>query len=103
MSGHLDSWNEGAVKRAIVEFVTRVTSPDRPAFVPPADRIEVFDNDGTLRCEQPVIQLAHVLQLWEEMAQQNTALSDRPVTKNGEHPVIPVDARAAAVRAVKEG
>jgi len=77
MSGHLDSWNEGAVKRAIVDFVTRVATPDGPAFVPPADRIAVFDNDGTLWCEQPVIQLAHVLQRWEEMAKQNPALRDQ--------------------------
>jgi phosphoserine phosphatase len=77
MSAQLDSWNDGAAKRAIVDFVTRVTTPDTTAFVPPADRIAVFDNDGTLWCEQPVIQLAHILQRWEEMAQQNPALADR--------------------------
>jgi phosphoserine phosphatase len=77
MSAQLDSWNDGAVKRAIVDFVTRVTTPNTPAFVPPADRIAVFDNDGTLWCEQPVIQLAHVLQRWEEMAKQNLALRDQ--------------------------
>ena len=77
MSTQLDSWNDGASKRAIVEFVTRVTTPGSPAFVPPADRIAVFDNDGTLWCEQPVIQLAHVLQRWVEMAQQNPALRDQ--------------------------
>jgi phosphoserine phosphatase len=74
MSAQLDSWNDGAAKRAIVDFVTRVTTPDGPGFVPPADRIATFDNDGTLWCEQPVIQLAHILQRWEEMAQQNPAL-----------------------------
>ena len=77
MSGQLDSWNDGAVKRAIVDFVTRVTTPNTPAFVPPADRIAVFDNDGTLWCEQPVIQLAHVLQRWEEMAKETPALRDQ--------------------------
>jgi len=70
MSAQLDSWNDGAAKRAIVGFVTRVTTPNTPACVPPADRIAVFDNDGTLWCEQPVIQLAHVLQRWEEMAKE---------------------------------
>ena len=76
MPTQLASWNDGATKRAIVDFVTRVTTRDGPAFVPPADRIAVFDNDGTLWCEQPVIQLAHILQRWEEMARQNAALRD---------------------------
>lgn len=77
MSTQLNSWNDGDARSAIVDFVTRVTRPDGPAFVPPADRIAVFDNDGTLWCEQPVIQLAHVLQRWEEMAKQNKALGDQ--------------------------
>jgi hypothetical protein len=50
----LPSWNEGSVKKSIVDFVTRVTSEGSPDFVPPAERIAVFDNDGTLWCEQPV-------------------------------------------------
>jgi hypothetical protein len=54
MSAQLESWNDGACRRAIVDFVTRVTTPGE-AFVVPADRIAVFDNDGTLWCEQPVI------------------------------------------------
>jgi len=73
----LDLWNDGAARSAVVEFVARVTTPDSPAFVPPVDRIATFDNDGTLWCEQPVIQLAHILQRWEEMAQQNPALRDQ--------------------------
>jgi phosphoserine phosphatase len=77
MSAQLDSWNDGACRRAIVDFVTRVTTPDSAAFVPAVDRIAVFDNDGTLWCEQPVIQLAHVLQRWEEMARQDPALRDQ--------------------------
>jgi phosphoserine phosphatase len=77
MSAQLDPWNDGAAKGAIVDFVTRVTTPGGPAFVPPADRIAVFDNDGTLWCEQPVIQLAHILQRWQEMARQNPALRDQ--------------------------
>jgi len=77
MSTQLDSWNDGAAKRAIIDYVTRVTTPGSPAFVPQADRIAVFDNDGTLWCEQPVIQLAHILGRWEEMAQQNPALRDQ--------------------------
>ncbi len=50
----LPSWNDGPAKRAIVDFVARVTDPRDKAFVAPADRIAAFDNDGTLWCEQPL-------------------------------------------------
>jgi len=49
----LPSWNEGASKRAILDFVNRVTREGGPEFVPAADRIAAFDNDGTLWCEWP--------------------------------------------------
>jgi phosphoserine phosphatase len=49
----LPSWNESASKRAITSFVAHVTRPGSSDFVPPAERIAVFDNDGTLCCEQP--------------------------------------------------
>jgi phosphoglycolate phosphatase-like HAD superfamily hydrolase len=49
----LTSWNEGAAKTAIVEFVHRVTDRDSPDYVYAGDRIAVFDNDGTLWSEQP--------------------------------------------------
>ena len=53
------SWNDGDAKRSIVEFVEAVTDQKGPDYVPAADRIAVFDNDGTLWCEQPLyIQLA---------------------------------------------
>ena len=58
----LTSWNDGASKRAIVEFVARVTRQGGPDFVPPAERIAVFDNDGTLWCEHPMyVQMAFIL------------------------------------------
>ena len=50
----LPSWNDGAAKSAIVDFVQRVTKEGGPDFVAPAERIAVFDNDGTLWAEQPV-------------------------------------------------
>src|SRR5262245_33210670 len=50
----LPSWNDGPAKRAIVEFVAKTTTEGSPTFVPAAERIAVFDNDGTLWCEQPV-------------------------------------------------
>jgi phosphoserine phosphatase len=58
----LPSWNEGASKARIVDFVQSVTDPTSRQFVPPAERIAVFDNDGTLWSEQPVyFQLAFIL------------------------------------------
>jgi hypothetical protein len=50
----LRSWNDGAAKRAIVEFVGRVTKEGGPDFVAVAERIATFDNDGTLWAEKPV-------------------------------------------------
>lgn len=48
----LPSWNEGAAKRAIADFVARVTRQGGPDFVPPAERIATFGNDGTLWVEE---------------------------------------------------
>jgi hypothetical protein len=58
----LPSWNAGVAKARIVAFVQAVTEPGGKDFVPPADRIAVFDNDGTLWSEQPMyFQLAFAL------------------------------------------
>ena len=48
------SWNDGAVKTAILDYVLRVTTEDSPDFIAEADRIATFDNDGTLWVEKPV-------------------------------------------------
>jgi hypothetical protein len=50
----LPSWNDTAPKKAIVDFVERVTKEGSPDFVKPEDRIATFDNDGTLWAEQPI-------------------------------------------------
>ena len=50
----LPSWNDGAAKQSILEFVSRVTREGGPDFVPPAERIATFDNDGTLWSEKPL-------------------------------------------------
>ena len=50
----LPSWNEGKTKQSIVTFVSKVTEKGSPEFVPPAERIATFDNDGTLWAEQPL-------------------------------------------------
>lgn len=58
----LASWNNGAAKTAIVDFVARVTRTNGPDYVAPAERIAVFDNDGTLWSEQPIyVQLAFAI------------------------------------------
>src|SRR5213078_2745430 len=50
----LPSWNDGATKKSITDFVAKVTKEGSSAFVPPEERIATFDNDGTLWCEQPM-------------------------------------------------
>jgi haloacid dehalogenase-like hydrolase len=55
----LPSWNAGPAKNGILDFVAKVTKEGSPDFVPIADRIAAFDNDGTLWCEYPIqVQLA---------------------------------------------
>jgi phosphoglycolate phosphatase-like HAD superfamily hydrolase len=50
----LASWTDGEARRSIIAFVERVTKEGSPDFVPPSERIAVFDNDGTLWAEQPM-------------------------------------------------
>ncbi|MEM8564316.1 MAG: HAD family hydrolase [Pseudomonadota bacterium] len=50
----LPSWTEGATKQSIINFVNRITDPGSADFVPEAQRIATFDNDGTLWAEQPM-------------------------------------------------
>ncbi len=52
-SDPLPSWNDGAAKKSITDFVARVTTQGGADFVPSAERIATFDNDGTLWAEQP--------------------------------------------------
>ena len=68
----LPSWNDGAAKRAIVDFVQRVTTPGGKDFVPEPERIATFDNDGTLWSEQPMyVQLAFALDRVKALAPQH--------------------------------
>jgi hypothetical protein len=58
----LPSWNDTPTRKSIVDFVTAVTQEKGEHFVPPAERVAVFDNDGTLWSEQPMyVQLAFAL------------------------------------------
>ena len=68
----LPSWNDGPSKFAITGFVQRVTTEDTPDFVPPAERIAVFDNDGTLWSEHPAyFQLLFAIDRVKELAPQH--------------------------------
>ena len=70
----LPSWNDGATKSSITDFVARVTTQGGPDFVPPDQRIATFDNDGTLWIEQPMyVQLAFILDRVKALAPQNPA------------------------------
>jgi phosphoserine phosphatase len=68
----LPSWNDTAPKKAIVEFVGKITKEGSADFVPPAERIATFDNDGTLWSEQPMyFQAFYVFDKIKEMAPQH--------------------------------
>jgi len=57
----LPSWNDGATKRKILSFLADVTRADAPTFVPPEERVAVFDHDGTLVCEKPIVHGAFLI------------------------------------------
>jgi phosphoserine phosphatase len=74
----LSSWNDGATRSAIVDFVTRVTDERSDAFVVPDERIAVFDNDGTLWCEKPMpIELGFILERFAAMVESDATLRER--------------------------
>jgi len=71
----LPSWRYTPIKRAILDFVTAVTDESGPSYVPPAERIAVFDNDGTLWCEKPMyIQMDYLLRKLAAAAEADPVL-----------------------------
>lgn len=73
----LPSWNDGPARKAIVDFVTAVTTEGGPDYVAPADRVATFDNDGTLWSEQPMyVQLAFALDRVKAMAPDHPEWKD---------------------------
>ncbi len=73
----LPSWNEGATKTAITDFVAVVTTEGSPDYVPPGERIATFDNDGTLWSEQPMyVQLAFALDRVRALAPEHPEWKD---------------------------
>ncbi len=87
----LASWNEGAVKKSITDFVGRVTTPGSD-FVPVPERIATFDNDGTLWAEQPYyFQLAFAFDRIRTLAPQYPEWKDKQPYKG----LIEGDVKAA--------
>jgi hypothetical protein len=76
--GALPSWNDGAAKSAILDFVARVIKEGGPDYVRPAERIAAFDNDGTLWCEQPYqVQLFFLIERVDALVARDPSLKDR--------------------------
>jgi phosphoserine phosphatase len=74
----LPTWNDGVSRQAIIDFVTRVTDEKSADFVKTADRIAVFDNDGTLWGEQPSrVQLEFALDRVRALAPQHPEWKNR--------------------------
>jgi hypothetical protein len=74
----LPSWNDGPSKAAITAFVSKVATKDGPDYVPVSERIAVFDNDGTLWCEQPMyVQMTFVLDRIKALAEKHPEWKDR--------------------------
>jgi phosphoglycolate phosphatase-like HAD superfamily hydrolase len=75
----LPSWNEGAARTRIIEFVRAVSDPKSKDFVAPGDRIATFDNDGTLWAEQPLyFQALFMLDQVKKAAPQHPEWKDNP-------------------------
>jgi haloacid dehalogenase-like hydrolase len=75
----LPSWNDGAAKKSIIDFVARVTTPGSPDFVPVERRVATFDNDGTLWTEQPIY--TQVVFTYDHL---RTVAAEHPEWKNEE-------------------
>ncbi len=77
-SDPLPSWNDGPTKEAIVAFVERVTDEGGGDYVPPADRIATFDNDGNLWAEKPVyFQLLFAIDRVKALAPEHPEWKDK--------------------------
>jgi haloacid dehalogenase-like hydrolase len=75
----LPSWNQGTVKERIINFLKNVTNPENANYIPPEDRIAVFDNDGTLWAEKPTyFQVFFILDRLEEVSKSNPEIKQNP-------------------------
>lgn len=77
-SDPLPAWNQGATKSHVIHFVEEVTDPSNPSYILPENRIAVFDNDGTLCCEQPMsLPMAFVFYQIYTKAEENPSLRNK--------------------------
>jgi phosphoserine phosphatase len=78
----LPSWRDGPAKRSLFAAIRRTVREGTPDYVRPAERVAVFDNDGTLWVEQPLYtQFVFAIDRLKEMAGRDPALLQRPVLK----------------------
>jgi hypothetical protein len=77
----LPSWNEGHVKQSIIAYVKRVTDPTSKDFIPAADRVAAFDNDGTLWAEHPRVEVLFATYQARKMAVTNPAILNKSAFK----------------------
>ncbi len=100
----LPSWNDTPSKKAIVAFVQSVTTEGAESFVPASQRIAVFDNDGTLWCEDPLpIQAVFAFDEVKRMLPDNPALKDDPAVAallSGDVAALKSDSYAGLVKII---
>jgi hypothetical protein len=100
----LPSWNEGTTKQAIMDFVEGVTREGSPSFVPEADRIATFDNDGNLWSEQPLYyQLQFAIDRVKAMAPDHPEWQDQQPFKallEGDMEALMVEGEAGLIKLV---
>lgn len=73
----LPSWNDGALKQSIIAYVSGVADSASKKFIPVADRIATFDNDGTLWAEKPLVQELFAFYRVKKMVEANPALGKK--------------------------
>ncbi len=104
-SDPLASWNDGQTKRSIVAFVQAVTQAGGPNYVPPAERIAVFDNDGTLWAEQPLyFQFAFALDRVKALAPQHPEWKEQQPFKavlEGDHHALAAQGEKALLQVME--
>jgi len=76
-SDPLPSWNDGALKTAIIDFVTNAAKEGNANFIPPEKRIATFDNDGTLWAERPYVQELFAFYMVKKLVQAKPELAKK--------------------------
>jgi phosphoserine phosphatase len=66
----LPSWNDAPAKQSILDFVAKVTRQGSDTFVPVTERVAVFDHDGTLVCEKPIVHGMFLIDRIRALAEQ---------------------------------